>query len=66
MSGLNIIVAGGTQAGKTTLVRALVVPATMRLMGDWNWYAPAPIRRLVDRLGLAHVETPTPAAANGA
>ena len=24
-----------------TLVRALVVPATMRLMGKWNWWAPA-------------------------
>ena len=24
-----------------TLVRALVVPATMRLMGKWNWWAPS-------------------------
>ena len=24
-----------------TLVRALVVPSTMRLMGDLNWYAPS-------------------------
>jgi len=24
-----------------TLVRALVVPSTMRLMGKWNWWAPA-------------------------
>jgi RND superfamily putative drug exporter len=24
-----------------TLVRALLVPATMRLLGDWNWWAPA-------------------------
>jgi uncharacterized membrane protein YdfJ with MMPL/SSD domain len=23
-----------------TLVRALLVPATMRLLGDWNWWAP--------------------------
>ncbi len=37
-----------------TIVRALLVPATMRLMGRWNWWAPAPIRRLVDRLGLSH------------
>ena len=24
-----------------TLVRALVVPSTMRLMGKWNWWAPS-------------------------
>ena len=24
-----------------TVVRALLVPATMRLMGDWNWWAPS-------------------------
>jgi uncharacterized membrane protein YdfJ with MMPL/SSD domain len=23
-----------------TIVRALVVPATMRLMGKWNWWSP--------------------------
>ncbi|HEY3218711.1 MAG TPA: MMPL family transporter [Candidatus Limnocylindria bacterium] len=35
-----------------TLVRALVVPATMRLLGRWNWWAPAPLARLYRRLGL--------------
>ena len=35
-----------------TLVRALVVPATMRLLGDLNWWAPAPLARLYRRLGL--------------
>jgi RND superfamily putative drug exporter len=29
-----------------TVVRALLVPATMRLMGRWNWWLPAPIARL--------------------
>jgi len=29
-----------------TVVRALLVPATMRLMGRWNWWVPAPIARL--------------------
>jgi RND superfamily putative drug exporter len=29
-----------------TLVRALLVPATMRLLGDWNWWAPVWLRRL--------------------
>jgi RND superfamily putative drug exporter len=33
-------------------VRALVVPAVMRLLGDWNWWAPRPLRRLYDGAGL--------------
>jgi uncharacterized membrane protein YdfJ with MMPL/SSD domain len=37
-----------------TIVRGLLVPATMRMMGRWNWWAPAPVHRLVVRLGLAH------------
>jgi RND superfamily putative drug exporter len=28
-----------------TVVRALLVPATMRLLGRWNWWAPGPVRR---------------------
>ena len=36
-----------------TVVRALLVPAAMRLMGDWNWWAPEPLSRLHKRLGLA-------------
>jgi RND superfamily putative drug exporter len=42
-----------------TLVRLLLVPATMTLLGDWNWWAPAPLRRLHARLGLR--EEPLPA-----
>lgn len=30
-----------------TVVRALLVPALMRIMGDWNWWAPAFLRRLL-------------------
>jgi RND superfamily putative drug exporter len=30
-----------------TLVRALLVPATMRLLGDWNWWAPGRLPRLL-------------------
>jgi len=30
-----------------TVVRGLLVPATMRLMGRWNWWLPGPIARLV-------------------
>ena len=29
-----------------TVVRALLVPATMRLMGRWNWWVPAPLAHL--------------------
>ncbi len=36
-----------------TLVRALVVPATMRLLGRVNWWAPAPLARLYRRLALS-------------
>ena len=35
-----------------TLVRALLVPATMRLLGRWNWWAPAPMARFWDRFGI--------------
>lgn len=37
-----------------TIVRGLLVPATMRLMGRWNWWSPAPVRRVIDRLGFGH------------
>ncbi len=48
-----------------TLVRALVVPATMRLLGRANWWAPAPLARLYRRLGLGeggagHAALPVP------
>ena len=35
-----------------TLVRMLLVPATMTLLGEWNWWAPGPLRRLHDRFGI--------------
>lgn len=37
----------------TTIVRALLVPALMGLLGEWNWWAPAPLRRLQARFGFA-------------
>jgi uncharacterized membrane protein YdfJ with MMPL/SSD domain len=39
-----------------TIIRVLLVPATMRLLGDWNWWAPGPLGRLADKLGFSHVE----------
>jgi len=35
-----------------TITRSLLVPALMRLLGRWNWWAPAPLRRLHVRLQL--------------
>jgi RND superfamily putative drug exporter len=35
-----------------TLIRALLVPAFMRLAGQANWWAPRPLRLLHDRIGL--------------
>jgi uncharacterized membrane protein YdfJ with MMPL/SSD domain len=43
-----------------TIVRALLVPATMKLLGHWNWYLPDRLRRAL-RLAPAH-----PAEAPGA
>jgi RND superfamily putative drug exporter len=45
-----------------SIVRALLVPALMKLLGDWNWWAPRPLRALHRRLGLGRLEgTPVPA-----
>jgi putative drug exporter of the RND superfamily len=35
-----------------SIVRALLVPSLMALLGAVNWWAPAPLRRLHDRIGL--------------
>lgn len=35
-----------------TVVRALLVPALMRLLGEANWWAPAPLRRFQARFGI--------------
>jgi uncharacterized membrane protein YdfJ with MMPL/SSD domain len=37
-----------------TLVRALLVPSLMALLGRWNWWAPGPLRRLHERVGPHH------------
>jgi RND superfamily putative drug exporter len=36
-----------------TIIRALLVPSLMALLGRWNWWAPRPLRRLHDRIGLS-------------
>jgi RND superfamily putative drug exporter len=35
-----------------TIIRALLVPSLMQLLGKWNWWAPAPLARLYARIGL--------------
>ncbi len=41
-----------------SIVRALLVPSLMALLGKWNWWAPAPLRRLHDRFGIAEAPLP--------
>jgi putative drug exporter of the RND superfamily len=68
--GLALAIAVAVDA---TLVRCILVPATMTLLGRANWWAPAPLRRLHNRLGLheapAHpavlADTPVAQAAAG-
>jgi RND superfamily putative drug exporter len=43
-----------------TAVRMLLVPATMRLLGDLNWWAPTPLLRLYHLLGMGEVEQAEP------
>jgi len=47
-----------------TLVRCILVPATMTLLGSANWWAPAPLHRLHQRLGL-HEAPAHPASLTG-
>jgi RND superfamily putative drug exporter len=42
--GIGVAVAVALDA---TVVRALLVPATMRLLGKWNWWIPARLERIV-------------------
>ncbi len=48
------------------IVRSTLVPALMKLAGDWNWWAPRPLLRLHDRIGISESapedeSTPAPA-----
>ena len=40
------------------VVRALLVPALMALLGRWNWWSPSPLRWLHDRIGLSEHGAP--------
>jgi RND superfamily putative drug exporter len=43
-----------------TIVRCLLVPATMTLLGRWNWWAPGWLTRLHERFGLREHALPEP------
>jgi RND superfamily putative drug exporter len=45
-----------------TVVRAVLVPAVMKLLGDWNWYLPEGVRKA---LRLRPAPTPQPASETG-
>jgi trehalose monomycolate/heme transporter len=49
LTGVGMIVALLVDA---TIIRVLLVPATMRLLGRANWWAPGPLRRLYARYGI--------------
>jgi putative drug exporter of the RND superfamily len=49
-----------------TVVRATLVPAFMRLAGDANWWAPAPLRRIYERVGLSEGHAERALAADAA
>ena len=40
------------------IVRSMLVPALMKLAGDRNWWAPTPLRRLHDRIGISEGDPP--------
>jgi RND superfamily putative drug exporter len=50
-----------------TIVRILIVPAVMQLLGDFNWWAPSPLRALYRRAGFGHVpvQASSPVFADG-
>jgi RND superfamily putative drug exporter len=36
-----------------TIIRALLMPSLMHVLGRWTWWAPSPLRRLHSRIGLS-------------
>ncbi len=47
-----------------SIIRALLVPSLMELLGKWNWWAPGPLRRLHERIGVSE-QDPDPRLASG-
>jgi RND superfamily putative drug exporter len=44
-----------------TIVRLILVPATMELLGDWNWWLPKPLARILPRRSFERTPEPVPA-----
>jgi RND superfamily putative drug exporter len=42
-----------------TLVRLVLVPAAMELLGDWNWWLPKPLARLLPKGSVEEVAVPS-------
>jgi trehalose monomycolate/heme transporter len=63
LMGVGMIVALIVDA---SIVRVMLVPATMRLLGRANWWAPAPLRRLYARYGIRESDDPVAAPAQPA
>lgn len=52
--GLGLLMAVVVDA---TIVRMLLVPSTMRLLGRLNWWAPKPLLRIYERFNLSEIES---------
>ena len=46
-----------------TLVRMVLVPAFMHVLGRWNWWAPKPLVWLHEKIGISESGTPAKASA---
>jgi RND superfamily putative drug exporter len=67
-SGVSFIIMFGLGLGLAVLmdafvIRGTLVPAFMKLAGEANWWAPGPLRRLHDRVGVHEGSAPHPPAA---
>jgi putative drug exporter of the RND superfamily len=60
--GLALAIAVAVDA---TIVRCLLVPATMTLLGNANWWAPPTLRRFHQRFGITEAPSTGPAATPG-
>jgi putative drug exporter of the RND superfamily len=52
-SGLAILI-------DATLIRGILVPAAMRVLGRWAWWSPSPLRRVHNRFGVSEGAVPEP------
>lgn len=57
MIGVGLVIAVLVDA---TIVRGLLVPATMALLGKWAWWAPAPLTRWWSKYGFRESSAPPP------